>query len=141
MTATEPVERGIEIETEPTKTAYKVGENLSLEGLSVKVLYEGGASRVLDAEEYEVTGFDSSEAGTVTLTVEYKTFTDTFTVTVENPILESIEINIKPTKTKYVLGAELDLSGMVVKAKYDTGDSKTITVCRATIRTRWASRR
>lgn len=127
VTATEPVERGIEIETEPTKTAYKVGENLSLEGLSVKVLYEGGASRVLDANEYEVTGFDSSEAGTVTLTVEYKTFTDTFTVTVENPVLESIEINVKPTKTKYVLGTELDLSGMIVKAKYDTGDSKTIT--------------
>lgn len=127
VTATEPVETGIEIETEPTKTTYKVSENLSLEGLSVKVLYEGGATRVLDSGEYEVTGFDSSEAGTVTLTVEYLTFTDTFTVTVENLVLESIEINVKPTKTKYVLGTELDISGMIVKAKYDTGDSKTIT--------------
>ena len=127
VTATEPVETGIEIESEPTKTTYKVGENFSAEGLSVKVLYEGGASRVLDADEYEVTGFDSSKAGTVTLTVEYKTFTDTFTVTVEDPILESIEINVKPTKTKYVLGTDLDLSGMVVKAKYDTGDSLTVT--------------
>lgn len=124
---TEPVEIGIEVVALPSKTVYKTGETFNAAGLAVYVLYEGGASAELASSDYRISGFDSSAAGEKTITVTYGTFTDTFTVTVEDPVLISVEINVNPTKLIYILGEDLDLTGMVVKAKYDTNKTETVT--------------
>ncbi len=124
---TAPIETGIAIASLPTKTVYKVGDAFDAAGLVVNVLYEGGASAALDASEYALSGFDSSTAGEKTVTVTYGNFTATFKVQVEEPVVTEISINVNPTKTKYVLGEDLDLTGMVVKATYDTGKTETIT--------------
>lgn len=42
-------------------------------------------------------------------------------------VLESIEVNIPPTKTSYIVGQNFDETGMVVKANYGNGTSEVIT--------------
>ena len=53
---------------------------------------------------------------------EKPSVTATFTVTVVEKSLASIEIVTSPTKTSYIEGEDIDLSGMTVKAVYDNGD-------------------
>jgi len=65
----------------PTKTTYVVGDRLDTSGLVVKAFYSDGTNQ--DVTTY-TTNFDSSTAGTKTVTVSYggKTATTTFTVQV-----------------------------------------------------------
>ncbi|WP_234983278.1 bacterial Ig-like domain-containing protein, partial [Demequina sp. NBRC 110053] len=75
----------IEVTQLPATTDYLVGGDLILDGLVVRASGANGATTVLDADEYTVTGFDSSAAGDVTLTVTYDadtSITTTFDVTV-----------------------------------------------------------
>lgn len=64
----------------PTKTEYKIGEELDLAGLEVTAHYSDGSE--VAVEDYEVSGFDSSTAGEKTVTVTYEGKTATFTVNV-----------------------------------------------------------
>ncbi len=47
--------------------------------------------------------------------------------------LESIEIKSFPTKTEYMLGEELDITGLVVEGKYKTGEIKPINIIKSDI--------
>lgn len=53
----------------PDKTEYTVGEGMNLDGLKVTAQYSDGTSR--EVAGYEVSGFDSTKPGTVTVTVSY----------------------------------------------------------------------
>lgn len=53
----------------PDKTEYTVGEGMNLDGLKVTAHYSDGSSR--EVAGYEVSGFDSTKPGTVTVTVSY----------------------------------------------------------------------
>ena len=64
----------------PTKTEYRIGEELDLSGLEVTAHYSDGSEAVV--EDYEVSGFDSSTAGEKTVTVTYEGKTAEFTVNV-----------------------------------------------------------
>lgn len=68
---------------EPEKKEYKMGEALDLSGMEVTANYSDGSSRVLQAGEYEISGFDSSTAGEKTITVTYEGITAAFKVTVK----------------------------------------------------------
>ena len=43
------------------------------------------------------------------------------------PSLEGIEVTVLPDKTSYIVGDALDLTGLVVAAKYTDGSAKTVT--------------
>lgn len=62
---------GIRISSFPSKIYYKIGESLDLSGLEVVTIDGAGNENTLT--DYEVTGFDSSDAGTKTVTVFYNT--------------------------------------------------------------------
>ena len=64
----------------PTKTEYKIGEELDLAGLEVTAHYSDGSE--VAVEGYEVSGFDSSTAGEKTVTVTYEGKIAAFTVNV-----------------------------------------------------------
>ncbi|MFW7413810.1 endo-1,4-beta-xylanase [Demequina sp. SO4-18] len=53
----------------PTTTEYTVGDELDLDGLEVTSTWTDSATQVLTSDEFTVSGFDSSAAGDVTLTV------------------------------------------------------------------------
>lgn len=55
----------------PDKTEYKVGEKLDLSGLIVTAGYSDGSSRILKANEYTVSGYESEKSGTKVITVSY----------------------------------------------------------------------
>lgn len=62
---------GIRISNSPSKIYYKIGESLDLSGLEVVTVDGAGNENILT--DYEVTGFDSSDAGSKTVTVFYNT--------------------------------------------------------------------
>ncbi len=116
--------------TAPTKTTYKIGDVLDLNGMVVKKVYEDGTKEEISSG-VEVTGYDSSVEGEQTLTVSWDGKTATFTVTVESgevtePMLTGIEIT-GPVKVEYTVGEELNTTGMVVKAVYSDGTKKEVT--------------
>ncbi|MFW2512645.1 bacterial Ig-like domain-containing protein [Demequina sp. SO4-13] len=88
------VAESIEVTQLPSITDYVVGDELNLEGLTVMATSTDSETSVVTSNEYTVTGFDSSTAGDVTLTVTYDadpSITTTFDVTVyaENRWLEA----------------------------------------------------
>ena len=124
----------IEITTPPTKTSYVEGQALDLTGMVVKATYN-------DGDVKEITNYTTNPANGATLALTDTEITVTYdgtdavadiatvsqTITVESKKVTKIEITTPPTKTSYVEGQALDLSGMVVKATYNDGDVKETT--------------
>lgn len=73
--------RGIQIVTKPTKTVYNLKEDLDTAGLTVDAVKVDNTYEELTADAYTVTGFDSAEAGTKTLTVTLKANTSLIATT------------------------------------------------------------
>lgn len=84
----------LEIKNEPTKKKYSVGEAFDGTGLTVYVKYTKAPQRLLTKTEYAISGFDSSSAGTKTITITYKKKSASFTVTVKaaTPPSETYEV-------------------------------------------------
>lgn len=102
------------------KASYYTGDVIDVTGLKLSVKYKG-----FDAEEIALTAdmceYDFREAGndkTVSITYDGKTVT--FNVNVEAVNLTDVELVTAPDKKDYDFGIEneLDLNGLVVKAKY-----------------------
>ena len=70
--------------TAPTKTEYSCGDELDLTGGKVTVTYKSGETETLDITPEMVSGFDSTTAGTKTVTVTYGGKTASFEVAVRN---------------------------------------------------------
>lgn len=74
--------QGIKIKSKPTKTTYKLGETpLDLSGIKVYAVYPQ-KEVLLMQNDYSFGGFNPQKSGKQTITVNYKGFKDTFTVTV-----------------------------------------------------------
>ena len=71
----------------PTKTEYKIGEELDLTGLVVIAHYSDGSYQ--EVTDYEVSGFDSAAAGEKTVTVTYQGETVSFKITVKEDTASS----------------------------------------------------
>jgi hypothetical protein len=96
----------IAITTKPTKTTYTVGESYSGAGLVVTATYSDKSTKKVT--DYTVSGFNSTKAGTVTITVKFEGKTAKFTVTVkekavaEEPKVVAVYDLDYPEKTKIV---------------------------------------
>ncbi len=124
--------------TKPTKSTYELGEPLDLDGLKVeKVSYDADdveLERVTLSEgEYTLshpgttvaTGLSLDFAGEMPITVKAGELTTSFTITINPSVTAALRIT-KPTKSEYVVGDELDLTGLKVEkvTTTDTGSSK-----------------
>lgn len=120
----------IEFINNPTKE-YFVGDLASAfdpSGMKVKVTYNNGSSNTLDVDDLDIeySGFNSSVAGTVTMTGTYEELDANFTITVNAVELVSVAIKTLPNKTQYLVGDELDATGLSLTASYNNGTSKTV---------------
>ena len=116
----------IEVTNAPDKTSYVKGEDLDLAGIEVTATYEDGTIGVIAVPADKFTGYDKNTLGEQTVTVTYaEGITAEFKVNVHNEVT-GIEITKAPTKTTYVKGEELDLSGMEVTATYEDGTTGVI---------------
>ena len=141
LTVTVQAEKTLEsiaVTAGPTKTTYKIGEELDLTGLVVTATYSDDSTAPVDVTPAMVTGFDNTQAGEQTLTVTYEGETATFEVTVEEdqpqpPTLESIAVTANPAKMIYQAGEELNLDGLVVTATYSDDSTAPVDVTPAMV--------
>lgn len=118
----------IKITKAPDTLSYYVGDTLKTTGMQVTAVYRNGSSKVVTG--YNVSA-DLSTAGEQKATVTYSeagvTRTAAFTVQVSSVSLNKILITRKPDKTSYIKGEEMNPAGMIVKAQYTNGTTKTVT--------------
>src|SRR5699024_9832859 len=113
---------GISVDARAMKTNYLVNEPLDLDEVQVIAHYADETEKVLEANEYLVTGFDSSEVGTNTVTFTYGN--QTATLDLEIISLEVVDLNITylPARLSYFMGDLFESDGMVVEATYNNGE-------------------
>lgn len=111
----------IAIATPVTKIEYYVGDTLDLTGGTIDVQYNdnSNATIALTDDSVSIIGFDSSVANNaLVVTVKVDNATVTFTVKIYARTVQSIRIATQPTKVRYFVGEDLDLTGLEVEALY-----------------------
>ncbi len=81
VTVNEPYLTDISINTKPYKVVYLTGENLDITGLTLTAIYSDNSTETV-TEGFTVSGFDSTTAGHITVTVTYEDKTASFEVSV-----------------------------------------------------------
>jgi M6 family metalloprotease-like protein len=77
-----------------SKTAYKIGDSFNANDLTVKAQYSDLSSKTLSYQtDYTISGFNTSTAGTKTVTVKYGSFTDTYQITVSAIAVTGVKVN------------------------------------------------
>lgn len=131
-----PTLRSIDIETNPTKLTYNVGEKFNPTGLKIKLNYSDGTSDIVTYNDTTKNSFafnpslDTALDTTHTnVVVTYSSKTANIPITVEGgetPTLTSISVSSSPRKTSYVEGNYLDPAGLVIKLTYSDSSTKTV---------------
>lgn len=114
----------IQIIQKPIKQFFRVGESNDTTGIIVKAIYTNGNETPLTEDEYILEGFDSSKAGMCLVNVILKDDSkiyDTYTVVFQDYDITGITINKQPNKLIYMVGEELDLTGLEVYATPENG--------------------
>jgi hypothetical protein len=124
---------GIEVTTAPSKISYKAGEKINLAGMVVKASFSDGSSQDITSQctfspSAGTTVYEDTTKINVTwiwdkANITYQT-SQSITVT---RVLSSIAIATQPTKKNYTKGETLNLSGMVVEATFNSGNSAVVT--------------
>lgn len=116
---------GITVSKMPNKTTYYQGELFDSTGLEVSKTYNDGTSEIIT--NYELSGFDSSSAGTKTITVTTSGKTTTFEISVSEASITAISVTTMPSKVNYHVGKEFDSTGIVVTATASDGNTIDVT--------------
>ncbi|MBQ8748938.1 MAG: bacterial Ig-like domain-containing protein [Clostridia bacterium] len=118
----------------PTKTAYRLNDELNLDGGYLSLSYNYAvnetltpATVLLTNPNVQVTGFSSETVGECEVTVTYSGFTKTFTVEIVAPVLTGITLH-EINKVGYYIGESLDLTGAYLATVYDYGDGEEISL-------------
>lgn len=114
----------IQIIQKPIKQFFRVGESNDTTGIIVKATYTNGNETPLAEDEYILEGFDSSKAGMCLVNVILKEDTkiyDAYTVVFQDYDIKEIKISKNPNKLIYMVGEELDLTGLEVYATPENG--------------------
>ena len=126
--------KGIEI-TKPTKLVYNVGETIDLTNGKVKEIMASGLATspvAMTDSQVTITGFDTTIIGAKTITVKYKGFTKTFSITVVDPT-SSMVIQTLPDKLDYKYGEELDLTGGTIQITKTSGSTQVLNITKQMI--------
>ncbi|MBP1745085.1 MAG: hypothetical protein H6Q58_2063 [Firmicutes bacterium] len=119
--------------TPPAKKEYVLGQNLDLSGLAATGTYSDGTTAPVPLTSADLSGFNSYNAGSQTITVTVDGKTDTFNVNVAEKTLAGIKVVKQPAKTEYAEGLSIDLTGMEVVGTYSDGTSSPVTVTKDNI--------
>ena len=115
----------ISVSKMPDKTTYYQGELFDSTGLEISGTTNTGET--VSVTDYELSGFDSSSAGTKTITVTVSGKTTTFEITVSEASITAISVTTMPTKVNYHIGKEFDSTGIVVTATASDGIAIDVT--------------
>ena len=126
ITITAPNTTRFYTDTEYDKDAY-------VEGLTITANYSDGSAKVIQGTD-SVKGYvtakaaelDTTKAGKYTYVVEYNGAKAEYTLEVVKPTVHSLKVDVYPTTTTYVKGAEFSADGLEVVAVYDSGKEKKV---------------
>lgn len=113
----------LEVNSDHMKTEYLTDEELNLDGLVVKAIYDTGEESTLSANEYIVTGFDSSTVGTNTIKISFGGAVSTIDLTINALTLNDLSIKYFPAKTVYYPGDKFESAGLQVFGSYNNGET------------------
>ncbi len=109
--------------TPPYKTSYDLGTALDPAGMTVTAHYSDGTQSVV-ASGYTLSGYNSSQEGTQTITVTYQGANASFLVTLTAPVVTGITVQA-PKKTVYTEGEPLNLTGGSITVSYSNQTQQT----------------
>lgn len=117
----------IVVSVAPSKLEYKLGEEMDVENGVIRLIYDDGSSKDIDMIDPEIiyTGFDNTQYGINTITVDYHGFTTTFDIEFIKIIVSIIIVEL-PNKVEYYIGEDLDLEGGKVECEYEAGGKDTM---------------
>ena len=115
----------ISIAALPTRTQYTVGEKLDTAGLTVLVTLANGNSHEL-FQGFGVYPELLDTAGEQRIEVSYQGQTAEFTVQVDEAEILGIGILTLPTKTSYIQGDRLDVTGLSVRAWLEGDETQDV---------------
>lgn len=115
----------ISVSKMPDKTTYYQGELFDSTGLEISGTTNTGET--VSVTDYELSGFDSSSAGTKTITVTASGKTATFEITVSEASITAISVTTMPDKVNYHIGKEFDSTGIVITATASDGNTIDVT--------------
>lgn len=111
----------------PTKTVYKLGEALSLEGAVVELYCNDGSVYKLPETEFSVYGYDPEAEGKQTVTIDYYGMKVFFEVTVLPADLTVTEVSAKTGRTEYTVGDVFDQNSVELTVTYSDGSTQQVT--------------
>lgn len=109
----------------PNRTTYYQNELFDSTGLEITGTSTTGET--VSVTDYELSGFDSSSAGTKTITVTASGKTTTFEISVLEASITTISVTTMPSKVNYHIGKEFDSTGIVVTATVSDGNTIDVT--------------
>lgn len=109
----------------PNRTTYYQNELFDSTGLETTGTSTTGETA--SVTDYELSGFDSSSAGTKVITVTASGKTTTFEIIVSEASITAISVTTMPTKTNYHIGKEFDSTGIVITATASDGNVIDVT--------------
>lgn len=115
----------VSIASLPSKLSYYRDEAFDPTGFRMKVSYTDGTSEIVS--DYTNISFDSSVVGYQYVRVGYQGFFVDFTVYIAEIQLRSLSVSTLPAKTEYIVGEELDTTGLSLLAVYSNGERKVVT--------------
>ena len=115
----------LEIETMPSKTDYFVGDEIDTTGLVIKATYNNGKTASVTGGFTVTTVLDSAEI--TEIEIEHAGKTVTYPVTVTAVVSTGWTLATEPTKLKYIIGENIDTTGLTIIEYYNNGNVATIT--------------
>ena len=124
--STQPKATKIKILSEPNKLEYiKDMEEIDVTGGKILVSMSNGETleKSLEDSKIKLTGFDNSNVGPKTITVDYMDNRATFVVNVIDSPNQLISLTLKkaPTKVEYMVNDTLVRDGGILQATYSNG--------------------
>lgn len=109
----------------PNRTTYYQNELFDSTGLEITGTSTTGETA--SVTDYELSGFDSSSAGTKVITVTASGKSTTFEISVLEASITTISVTTMPNKVNYHIEKEFDSTGIVVTATASDGNTIDVT--------------
>ncbi|MEG1593502.1 MAG: bacterial Ig-like domain-containing protein, partial [Oscillibacter sp.] len=117
----------VSVSNAPVKTAYYIGETFNSAGMTITATMSDHSTKVVTGWTYSPTTALTGNSNTVTVTYTENGVTKTCTQAITVRTLSSISVQTAPTKTAYNYGETFNAAGMVIKATYTDGATRTVT--------------
>lgn len=113
----------VELASTPTRTQYVVGENVSTDGASINVKYEGGKTISVKVTDKMLEAYDNQRIGEQQIYISYYGYKLFFTVYFDAKTVIKLDVLHLPNQNAVFknYADRLDLTGLRLRLTYDNG--------------------